>query len=60
MRWFSFICGFMFPASIIGVAALFIWLMMKWEVSRVDFAIGAASCMAVLIFGFLIAVKIHP
>lgn len=53
------ILGIAIDVVLIGVIALFVWLSMTLNVSRIDCLIGALGFDAVLMLGFLIAVRIY-
>ena len=52
--------GFLFPICILVVGGLFVWLMIKLDISKADFSLGAAAFFAILIVGLAVAVKMAP
>lgn len=49
--------GFLFIPAILGVGALWVWVMMELKISKADFSIGATIALFLLIIGFVVAVK---
>jgi hypothetical protein len=58
--FFDMACGFLMIPALLGLMGLWVWAMIAWNVSKLDFSVGAASGFVVLIAGLAIAVKLAP
>lgn len=55
---FDMACGFLIIPAFLGLMALWVWAMIAWNVSKLDFAMGAVLGFAMLLIGLAVAVKL--
>ncbi len=49
--------GFLFIPAILGCAGFWVWMMIKFNISKSDFSIGAILALFALVISFAIATK---